>query len=245
MDIFDFVECSNQTRSPERLFGLLVDAAGSEGFDQVAYGTLTYRAPLQPTGCVPPAVVLNYPVGWQQRYFERRYQVIDPVVTCTPRMARPFLWDSLAERGTLDRAQRLVLDEAREAGLRNGVSVPLHGPCGKVAVMSFASRCDDGDPTANLSRLTALASQFHVAFSELAHAAEREADNVQLSQRERDCLSWTAQGKSSWDIGVILMISENTVNFHVKNAMRKLETSSRTVAVIKALRRGLIDLPYV
>jgi len=66
---------------------------------------------------------------------------------------------------------------------------------------------------------------------------------IQLSGRERDCLIWTAQGKSSWDIGMILNISGNTVNYHVKNAMRKLGTTSRTVAVVKAIRLNLIDLP--
>jgi DNA-binding CsgD family transcriptional regulator len=65
----------------------------------------------------------------------------------------------------------------------------------------------------------------------------------QLSPRQKECLRWTAQGKSSWDIARILNISENTVNFHVKNAMKKLETSSRTAAAIKAMQLGLIDLP--
>jgi DNA-binding CsgD family transcriptional regulator len=66
---------------------------------------------------------------------------------------------------------------------------------------------------------------------------------VELSTRERDCLRWTAEGKSSWGIGMILNISENTVSFHIKNAMRKLGTTSRTVAVIKAIRLNLIELP--
>lgn len=48
------------------------------------------------------------------------------------------------------------------------------------------------------------------------------------------------EGKSSWEIGVILRVSENTVNFHLKNAMRKLETNSRTHCVAKAIRLGLI-----
>jgi|SRR5262249_29611662 len=73
---------------------------------------------------------------------------------------------------------------------------------------------------------------------------ERSPDMpVRLSRRERDCLIWTAQGKSSWDIGTILNISGNTVNYHLKNAMRKLGTTSRTVAVVKAIRLNLIELP--
>ena len=68
---------------------------------------------------------------------------------------------------------------------------------------------------------------------------------MHLTQRERECLRWTAQGKSSWDIAVILKISQNTVNFHIKNAMKKLETNRRIVAAIKAIYLGLIDRPRV
>ena len=64
-----------------------------------------------------------------------------------------------------------------------------------------------------------------------------------LSARERQCLVWIALGKSSWDIGQILSISENTVNFHIRNVMRKLETSTRTAAAVKAIQLALIEVP--
>jgi DNA-binding CsgD family transcriptional regulator len=64
--------------------------------------------------------------------------------------------------------------------------------------------------------------------------------NDQLTGREISCLRWVAKGKSSWEIGGILRISEHTVNFHVKNAMAKLLTTSRTVAAIVAAERGII-----
>lgn len=65
---------------------------------------------------------------------------------------------------------------------------------------------------------------------------------IRLSQREKDCLLWTAEGKSSRDVGTILGISENTVNFHVKNSMRKLGTTNRTAAVVRAIHLRLLDL---
>ncbi|WP_245318535.1 helix-turn-helix transcriptional regulator [Bradyrhizobium sp. DOA1] len=61
-----------------------------------------------------------------------------------------------------------------------------------------------------------------------------------LSEREVECLRWVENGKSSWAIGVILNVSYNTVNFHIKNAMRKLDASTRTQAVVKARRLDLI-----
>ena len=66
-----------------------------------------------------------------------------------------------------------------------------------------------------------------------------------LSEREKECLSLTALGKSSWITGQILGISKNTVNFHIKNVMKKLNTTNRTAAAIKAMRLGLIEPPHL
>ena len=63
----------------------------------------------------------------------------------------------------------------------------------------------------------------------------------QLTGREKSCLHWVAQGKTSWEIGSILRISEHTVNFHLKNAMAKLFTSKRTVAALVAMEKGFFS----
>jgi DNA-binding CsgD family transcriptional regulator len=243
MELFEFVECSNRTQSLPELFKLLVVAANNEGFDHVAYGALNYHEPLHLPNLRAPAVAINFPGDWRDHYFERQYHQIDPVVTLTPCIQRPFLWNWLQQQPRLRHDQRLIFKEARAAGLNNGISVPLHGAGGRVAVLSFASRATDSEPEAAVGRLSALASQFHVAFTEMTQSARLPSIPIQLSSREKDCLLWTARGKSSWDIGMILNISENTVNYHLKNAMRKLGTASRTSAVVTAIRLALIELP--
>jgi DNA-binding CsgD family transcriptional regulator len=82
----------------------------------------------------------------------------------------------------------------------------------------------------------------HLLFTAMA-LGQSDDPAVELSSREKDCLRWLVQGKSSWDIGAFLGISENTVAFHVKKAMRKLKTTSRTAAVVNAIHLGLIALP--
>ena len=243
MDLFSFIECANQTKSLKALFDLLVSCASQEGFTEIAYGALTYAEPVRLPEYQPPAIAVNFPASWCERYFERKYYEIDPVVRRTPTLLRPFMWDQLADQCQLQPGEQLVLNESREAGLKHGVSVPLFGPLGRVSVVSFACRYDDAEPRHRMSHLNALAWQFHIAFTEIALPEENSQATVDLSKRERDCLRWTAEGKSSWDIGMILNISENTVNFHIKNAMRKLGTTSRTVAVVKAIRLNLIELP--
>jgi DNA-binding CsgD family transcriptional regulator len=228
MDLFSFIECSNQTRSLSALFELLVSCATEEGFTEVAYGALTHAEAVRLPAHPPPAVAMNFPQEWCDHYFERKYYEIDPVVRRAAAFSGPFVWDQLGQR--------------REAGLKNGISVPLFGPLGRVSVVSFASRFDDVDLLDRMSHLNALAWQFHIAFAEIARPSEQSAAKIELTARERECLRWTAEGKSSWDIGMILKISNNTVNFHIKNAMRKFGTASRTVAVVKAIRLNLIEL---
>ena len=64
--------------------------------------------------------------------------------------------------------------------------------------------------------------------------------NSTLTQREQEILRWLKEGKSSWDIGKILNISERTVKFHVTNALVKLNAVNRTHAVAIAMEKNLI-----
>lgn len=63
-----------------------------------------------------------------------------------------------------------------------------------------------------------------------------------LTERELTCLRWAAVGKTSWEMGAILGLTERTVNFHVQNACRKLGVHSRQAAITSALRAGLLPV---
>jgi DNA-binding NarL/FixJ family response regulator len=64
---------------------------------------------------------------------------------------------------------------------------------------------------------------------------------VALNDRELECLTWSARGKTSPEIAAILGLSKRTVNFHIENACRKLNVSTRTEAVARAASGRLID----
>jgi two-component system NarL family response regulator len=74
-----------------------------------------------------------------------------------------------------------------------------------------------------------------------AKLAERVSGDA-LSPREIEVLQRMAAGKSNKEIGAELFISEGTVKTHVKSVFTKLDVVSRTEAVAKATRRGLIQL---
>jgi DNA-binding CsgD family transcriptional regulator len=237
-----FIDQAARSTTLNELFQLLEAAIASLGFEFVAYGALANCHGIVPRADVAPAVFLNYPQEWQKHYFSHHYQEIDPVITRTAGMTGPYIWSDWCKSGMLALVEQEVFYEAADAGLREGVSIPLHGPFGSLAVVSFASKDQAIDAVSVLSKLHVIAAEFHLCCSALSPQDPTEAKLLTLTPKQRECLSWVSQGKSSWDIGVILGISENTVNFHLKEILRKLGTSSRTVAVVKAIRLGLITI---
>lgn len=61
-----------------------------------------------------------------------------------------------------------------------------------------------------------------------------------LSPRELTVLLWMKEGKTNWEIARIVGLSERTVRFHVGSIFEKLDVTSRTQAVARALGAGLI-----
>jgi len=70
---------------------------------------------------------------------------------------------------------------------------------------------------------------------------EEWSRRIALNERELECLTWSARGKTSPEIAKIVSISKRTVNFHIENACRKLNVATRTEAVFKATAGHLID----
>jgi DNA-binding response OmpR family regulator len=64
---------------------------------------------------------------------------------------------------------------------------------------------------------------------------------VELSEREIAALTWSARGKTSDEIAMILGLSKRTVDFHIDNARAKLGVSTRIQAVVKAVAGKLIE----
>jgi LuxR family quorum sensing-dependent transcriptional regulator len=63
-----------------------------------------------------------------------------------------------------------------------------------------------------------------------------------LSAREREVITWTAHGKSAWEIGEILSIAKRTVDAHVQAASGKLGAVNKTQAVVLAILKNIIEI---
>lgn len=74
----------------------------------------------------------------------------------------------------------------------------------------------------------------------MTFAAPPDQDEVRLTDRERDAVAWVAEGKSDWEISVILGVSETTIRFHVDNARKKLGAVNRAQAVARLAAARLL-----
>ncbi|WP_269932434.1 helix-turn-helix transcriptional regulator [Aminobacter sp. HY435] len=61
-----------------------------------------------------------------------------------------------------------------------------------------------------------------------------------LSDRERECLFWVSEGKTTDEVALILGVSSNTVNSYITHAIQKLSASNRAMAIATAIRSGII-----
>lgn len=90
-----------------------------------------------------------------------------------------------------------------------------------------------------------LKSQIETINSEVSDFKIQESTAVSsttISARENEVLYLIAQGQPNKEIAYQLTISIKTVQFHIKNLFIKLEATSRTEVVTKAIKTGLLNL---
>ncbi len=158
---------------------------------------------------------------------------------------RPFTWESVLHAGKVTAEQKKIMNEAKEARLLDGIAIPICGHYGELAGMGLASSAGGIRPEKNLlSKIGALVLHFHLVYTELEKKA-RSAGEVQLTEREKEILLWASQGKSDSVIADIIGVSHSTIRFHMNNIFKKLNANERTLATVKAIRKGLILPTYL
>lgn len=205
------------------------------------YGARSHLIGVVPTTPIPlneqAALVLSgrWPTEWAERYFAMRYVEADPVIRHVRTRTAPSTWDDIVR----SRGRFLVMDEAMEFGLGSGLTLPQLTLDGVRIAVSFAGeRIDDG-PEARTA-MVFLAATATARNLELARRREA-ASAVELSARERECLHWLVEGKTDWEIGMILGITRRTVVKHLDGVRTKLGVATRTQIAVAALRAGLLD----
>lgn len=173
------------------------------------------------------------PPGWEELYAREKMHERNFLVREARQRSAAFAWSKVITQDD-SWMWRILLDN----GYQDGIGIPCHGPGGYMGVISLG-----------FTRLDQLSPDEHSAIavaSLIVHERMRTLSPVptiaqpSLSGRERDCIAFVAEGKSDWEIGVILSISQTTVHTHVENAKRKLGARTRAQAAARAVSLGLI-----
>ncbi len=234
-----YITALTETSSIEDIHSVCSQICDAYGFDHFIYGSRT------PVSLVRPNlfIISGFPPAWWQHYKEQNYFGVDPTVAHCATQVTPLRWNSLAVREKSDAKIRRFMGESRDFGLRSGVSFPVHGSRGEAAMVSLVSSADNPVVQEKISRgipaLHLLTSHIHESVSRLVEVREIGGGPL-LTGRERECLLWASEGKTTWETAQILGISERTVIFHLQNAAGKLNVNSRQHAVARAISLRLI-----
>lgn len=91
---------------------------------------------------------------------------------------------------------------------------------------------------------TAMLARAHMAccyaLGQFLAATGRRASRGPLSERERECLRWVSEGKTTDEVALILGVSSNTVNSYIAHAIQKFGASNRAMAIAAAIRSGIV-----
>ncbi len=233
-----FIRAADEATSVAQIFDALEKRLKQMGFDRFSYWLLW-----PPGGSRYPLCITNYPDKWAEHYLKENHASHDFVGRQAAVNTTPFIWAEMTRHIRITARQKLIFDEGRSAGLNAGGTVPIHGPGAAKATFTVANEMPDAEFTKLfLSRrheVHLMATYVHEKIIGMGLNKPLEGP-TKLTPREIEILTWIAKGKSRWEVGIILGISEDTVRAHLENVRNKLGATNTTHAIAIALLHGLL-----
>ena len=233
----DFARAARGARDMSALGALLSQTGAALGFQHVLLqdaGGTAFSAELPP----------NWPQGPAQA---------DAALAAAAQCFAPFLWSDICRLIPCTQAQRDFLTRVEACGIGAAVTVPVHrasdadeaGSYSKFAgACTFLMKADVPLPLASLAAAHYVGAHAFDA-AEALLKAEPATLGPQLTPRQRDCVALVAQGKSDWEIGRMLGISESTVHKHIEDAKRRFGVSTRIQLVVRSLADAKLSFSEV
>lgn len=184
----------------------------------------------------------NAPQEWTATARDPQILRRDPVLKRLRQSSVPFIYDQglYVNEGAGD-----VWEMQAEFGFKTGIAMAMHLPGGKHFLLGVdraqplpESTVDTNRMVSDIALLTIYAQE--VALRVLLKEQPTEAAVPRLSEREIEILKWTRDGKSAWETGRILAVSEKTVRAHLENIRNKMGVTSKHQAVLRAISLGLL-----
>lgn len=181
---------------------------------------------------------IKLPPGYREDIFQDDEAAkVDPVMQHLKHSSRPISW---SEQTYIDAGMHAEWLKISAAGQSSGVAVALHLSGGRHLTVGFSSnRAVRGKiimPMIERAMVTMAAVHLWDALVRL------EADTrPKLTAKELQVLHWTRLGKTAWEAGKIIGVSEHMAALYASRAAKKLGVSGKQAAVTAALRLGLIE----
>ncbi|MDH2399227.1 LuxR C-terminal-related transcriptional regulator [Bradyrhizobium sp. SSUT18] len=229
----DFIERTQVAGSDAELKNLFLVTMREAGYENAVFARAQHKRLIS----IPWS---EFPPGYLDTYRAMQWDRIDPVVQHVHGARGPFRWTETCLPNQISRVQRNFFEECRELGVHSGITILMRGPARETDLISLSFR-GQGEPEIDkTARVYMICVQYWLKYCELVD--KRELPAVALTAQEIECLKWCKEGKTNWEIGEILSISQKTVEFHVGNTMKKLGAGNRITAVIMGIKHGIISL---
>jgi DNA-binding CsgD family transcriptional regulator len=234
-EAYDFIDFSKRAVDSAELNNRFSHLIGTAGFDHFACVNHADFASGEKAG----VMMHNYPTSWVKAYKEEQLYKGDFVYLRAGQHRLPFQWDEPWLLNSLTPSEKRVREKARSAGLNNGFTVPIMVPGDRLASCTFTSRSKFDFEALPTLHLTALF--FHEGLRRLSARNKARIAPRTLTSRQRNILTYVAEGKSTDIIASLLGISRHTVDEHIETVLQKYAVGSRIQAVVRALQDGSIN----
>ncbi len=226
-----------EAQSRDDLQSEIVGFARGLGFDTVSAITVIDHF----LGDTEFIAIDNAPQAYRDTHDNGSTSGLDPVMQHCKRKSVPIIWDQTTY---ISAGQSEMWEAQARYGYRTGICLALHLPEGRHFVLGVDRDRPLPHAPQELTRMVADLQLFAVlaqdAASRVLLPTLPDASAVSLTPRELESLRWTMEGKTAWEVGNILGISERTAVLHLTNATHKLDCVNKHQAVLKALRLKLI-----
>jgi LuxR family quorum sensing-dependent transcriptional regulator len=188
----------------------------------------------------PTFLINGWPRDWNDHYIQHNYYRYDPIAAHSERTYNPYEWSEVSVDAEANPRANEVLRAGREFRRNAGFVVPVYRPDRPPGSVTMCGERPELEQNAKRSihfiSLYAYGKAIELATNEVSDSSRP------LTQGEREVLTWTAAGKSAWEISAILDIAEDTVNWRLKQAYTKLNAVNKVQAVVNAIRTKQIIL---
>ncbi|MBO9422373.1 autoinducer binding domain-containing protein [Labrenzia sp. R4_2] len=243
MELETSIELIQKAVSKEEAFIIFSKYIEIFGYDKCCYTFMTEHPSINKEAF--HGFATSYPEDWINFYTENKYQKYDPVWLRLLDRPIPFFWRDALEARMQNRElsshqqamSEQVMNEGMEAGVADGIGVSFVSKSGEIAGIGISKvKTDKKKNYEELALISFLSATLH----EKIIGEYSSVELVSFTAREKEVLSWASEGNTDNYIAEKIGITYATVRFHWNNILRKTQVNSKQLALMKAIRLGVI-----